>query len=254
MTTIAQIQRRMSAFDTFARTSQKPEQLQTKWHSLFSTQLDKKTANSFVEYYRKMKSRTSRKQRGGMAPLNYQMTSGSPNVSVYGRFPVDVGTDPASIKDLDVYFHNALTLDCGNPAQAAAFPTPSSGMGSNQVGGRSRRSSRSSRSSRKQKRTLRHKNRTNKRKTNRRRQRGGNLGESILMRPYLATAPPNAIQAAVNGWQGNPASLPFSGNPVNHQWQYVSNGTAGIVNPGLITPIGTDFKQLAALDPYQTAS
>jgi hypothetical protein len=252
MTTIAQIQKSMRAFDTFARTSADPKQLQTKWHSLFSTQLDNKAANSFVQYYRKMKSRTSRKQRGGMAPLNYQMTSGSPNVSVYGRFPVEVGTDPASIKDLDVYFHNALTLDCGNPAQAAAFPTPSSGMGSNQVGGRSRRGRRQSRKSRRQ--TVRHRNRYNKRKTNRRRQRGGNLGESILMRPYLATPPPNALQAAVNGWQGNPAQLPFSGNPVQQQWQYVSNGTAGIINPGLITPIGTEFRQLASLDPYQTAS
>lgn len=248
MTTIAQIQHRMSAFDKYARAHHDAADLQKKWHALFGSALDTKAATSFTKYYRKMKNRTSRKQRGGMAPLSYTMTPGA-NVSVYGRFPVEVDTDPASIRDLDVYFHDALTKDCGNPAQAAAFPHPSAGMGSNQVGGRkSRRANR-------RRATLR-KNRKNSRKNRKsvRRHRGGNLGQSIAMHPFISTPPPNILQTTAHSWSGSPTPLPFPGNPSQHQWQYVSNGTTGLINPGLISPIGTDFKTLANLDPYQTAN
>lgn len=246
MTTIAQIQRRMSAFDTFARGEDDTEKIQKKWHTLFGTNLDKSTATSFAKYYRKMKNRTtSKKQRGGMAPLTYTMTPGA-NVSVYGRFPVEVGTDPASIRNLDVYFHDALTKDCGNPAQAAAFPHPSSGMGSNQAGGRKSRRANRRRST---KRKMNRKNRKSMRK-----HRGGNLATSIAMHPFISTAPPNFLQVSAHSSSGSTTPLPFPGSPAQHQWQYVSNGTSGLINPGLITPIGTDFSKLAGLDPYQTAN
>lgn len=246
MKTVAQIQRRMSAFDTFARAHHDTNDIQKKWEDLFGSTIDSKTATSFTQYYRKMKNRTSsKKQRGGMAPLSYTMTPGA-NVSVYGRFPVEVGTDPASIRDLDVYFHDALTKDCGNPAQAAAFPHPSSGMGSNQFGGRK------SRKVNRRRRTQRKMNRKNRKSM--RRHRGGNLGTSLAMHPFISTPPPNMIQTGLHGWSGSTAPLPFPGSPAQHQWQYVSNGTAGIINPGVVTPIGTDFAKLAGIDPYQTAS
>ena len=256
MTTIAQIQKSMRAFDTYARSHADVADIQAKWTSLFDTHLDKKTATSFVQYYRKMKShtrRSSKKQKGGMAPLNYTMTPGA-NVSVYGRFPVEVDTDPASIRDLDVYFHDALTKDCGNPAQDAAFPRPPSDMGSNQVGGRkSRRVNRRRNTLRKQKN--RKTSRKVNRKTNRkhRNYRGGNLGTTLAMHPFLASAPPNYLQTVNNGWSGSPSPLPFPGAPTQHAWQYVSNGTAGTIDPGVVTPIGTDFSKLAGTDLYQTA-
>ena len=243
----------MSAFDIYARRHADPVALQSKWHQLFDTTLDKDAANAFATYYRKMKAKTAtrkHKQNGGAAPLDYAMTPGA-NVSVYGRFPVAVDTDQASIRDLDVYFHDALTRDCGNPAQAAAFPQPSSEMGSNQVGGKkSRRNRRNRKTLRKNSRKHRKNARTQR---NRRNHRGGSLMASLGYHPYLSTAPPSLIQSGVNSWSGATAPLPFPGAPTNHQWQYVSNGIAGTIDPGLVTPIGTKFSQLAGLDPYQTA-
>ena len=50
MTTIAQIQRRMSAFDTYARAHPDADALQKKWHALFGSTLDTKAATSFTKY------------------------------------------------------------------------------------------------------------------------------------------------------------------------------------------------------------
>lgn len=249
--TVAHIQKSMSAFDTFARGHQDPKSLQTKWNQLFDSALDTKAANAFVTYYRKMKKNTRKnRQSGGVAPLDYAMTPGA-NVSVYGKFPVAVDTDQASIRDLDVYFHDALTRDCGNPAQAAAFPHPSSEMGSNQAGGKkSRRNRRNRKTARKNSRKGNRKNRQTQRN---RRQRGGSLLASLGYHPYLSTVPPSLIQTGANAWNGGTAPLPFPGTPTSHQWQYVSNGIAGTIDPGLVTPIGTKFATLATIDPWQTA-
>jgi len=237
----------MSAFDSFARTHSKAADLKKEWKRLFGDDLSNSSAEAFVSYYRKMKRNSTRKMRGGYvgAPLNYTMTPGA-NVSVYGHFPVAVDSDTASIRDLDVYFANALTRDCGNPAQAAAFPHPNSEMGSNQVGGRHK-----SRRNLARRKTLR-KNRKNRRGS--RRQRGGNLMTTLGYHPFFATAPPNTLQIAAHNASGGVAPLPFPGSPVNHAWNYVSNGTVGVIDPGLVTPIGTDFKTLAGQDPWQTQS
>lgn len=254
MKTIAQIQSGMRAFDEYARKTDDPTALQRKWDSLFRSELSKHSADAFVRYYRKMKQ--TKKQRGGVAPLDYTMTPGA-NVSVYGRFPVAIDTNQASIRDLDVYFQNALTADCGNPAQAAAFPSPSSEMGSNQVGGRRRNTRRNRRNATLRKNRKDRKGTKNRKDTRRRRNtyraRGGDLMTTLGYHPFLATAPPSLIQSGTNAWSGNPAPLPFPGSPVQHQWQYVSNGTAGVIDPGLVTPIGTNFGKLAGMDPYQTA-
>lgn len=252
MKTVAQIQKRMSAFDEYARTHTKSENLCEKWRELFGTELNKKSADAFVSYYRKMKqNKGTRKQRGGVvgAPLNYTMTPGV-NVSVYGRFPVPID-DPsqggaAMVKDLDVFFANALTKDCGNLNQAESFPHPSSEMGSNQVGGR-RNKSRKERRHRKTER----RNRKNRRATYRRKQNGAGILTTLGYHPYLDTAPPNYLQIGAHDFNGVVRPLPFPAAPTNHQWNYVSSGTAGVIDPGIVTPIGTEFKTFASLDPYQ---
>jgi len=244
--TVANIQKRMKAFDAFARAHEDPGSLQSKWESLFHMSLPKKSAHSFAEHYRNMKdTRKHRKQRGGVAPLDYVMTPGS-NVGVYGRFPTEIGTDPASIRDLDVYLHDALTMDCGSPS---VFPTPPVDMGSNKVGGK--RGKKNTRRALKQRKTLR-KQRLNRRRTWK--ARGGNLATSLAMHPYLSSTPPNVFQAATNMWSGNPAPVPFPSSPVVHKWDYVSNGTTGLIDPGLVTHIGSDFQKLASPAPWQDGS
>ena len=167
MPSIADVQRKLKSFDTFARHTDDISALKRKWHSLFRTDLTDLSAKSFVTHYREMRSKNTRskhakkslrrsrarKQRGGVgAPLDYVMTPGA-NVPVYGRFPVEVDTDPGSIKDLDVYFQNALTFGCGK--EAGYWPQVPANMGSNQVGGRRRRNTRKGKGSRKVNKSMR---------------------------------------------------------------------------------------------------
>ena len=144
MATIATIQRKMKEFDTFARNTvhtKSPEYaLQTKWKELFGIDLATDSAKSFTNYYRSMSSRQSGGAFSQLTPagLAYTMTPGL-NPGAYGRFPVAIDTDVQSIRDLDVYFQNSLTSRCGAENSSLTIPE---GMGSNLVGGASRKNSR----------------------------------------------------------------------------------------------------------------
>lgn len=247
--TIAKIQKDLKAFDQFARQAIKRdggavEALQTKWSSLFKSPMSKESAKSFSQYYRKMVSkrggkratRKTQKMRGGAATIlspatiNYQMVPGA-NVQMYGHFPVEADTDPSTIRDMDVYFNSGMSRTCGVENSARQVPA---GMGSNKVGG-----------------TRRNRRRGGKRSL-RRRHAGGSLMESLQVHPYVSTAPPNAFQVAANVWSGNTATIPAPASPVQSTWVPASHGTAGIINPGVITNIGSDFSKLASPPAWQT--
>jgi len=268
---IAQVQKKLKAFDAYARHTDSTKALQKKWHQEFGTELSDLSAKSFVTHYREMRSKMSRnrkhtkkakssklrKQRGGIAPLDYVMTPGS-QVSVYGRFPVEVDTDPGSIKDLDVYFQNALTLGCGNNNEF--WPTVPANMGSNQVGGRRGLAYR--------RKTLKRRNgRRNTRKTvmMRRRQRGGDifsdLGNAVgsaytsvtgsaapsldpVSRPMFATVYPNMFQTTYNTYTGaTPDNYPSAPEPEIRKWDYVSKGTSMAIPPQNISNITADLNK-----------
>lgn len=276
MHTIAHIQKNMKEFDAYARRiagKKAPEpDMQKKWRSLFQTELTMDSAISFKKYYRSMRSqrRLTKKQKGGMAPLAYAMTPGL-NQAVYGKFPVAIHTDPQSIQDLDVYFQNSLTKGCGTENSSLTIPE---GMGSNMVGGRSRKNRKNARSAtrkdrknrkvnrkvdRKNRKTGRKNARTN-RKTNRknRKQRGGlvdvsNLGISLYSRPYLADAPPNYFQSMGAAASGSTTPVPGPSSPVSHTWGYLSSGTSGLINPGAIASNG-NIKDLASPAPWQSSA
>jgi len=254
MPSIAEIQRKLKAFDTFARRSDDVSALRKKWHTVFGTELTEVSAKSFATHYREMRSkntrgrkvtRRSRKQRGGIAPLSYVMTPGA-DVSVYGRFPVEVDTDPGSIKDLDVYFQDALTLGCGKNTEF--WPTVPQNMGSNKVGGRRTNRNRKGRKGRKGR---------NGRKTLHRKQRGGNVLDTIggwigngfttvtglnaddASRPMFATAPPNAIQSGYTTYTG--MAPPPAPEPEKRAWDFQSKGTAMAISPQHVARISADF-------------
>lgn len=273
MPSIAKIQKDLSTFDTYARKHMdNVPALQTKWKALFDIPLTSESAKSFSTYYKTMVSkkntrksrsnrsnRSNRSQRGGNlvgAPLTYTMTPGA-NVQVYGRFPVEADTDPSTIRDLDVYFQDSLTKGCGTENSSLSVPVE---MGSNQVGGKNRKAHRKSRVNRKNSRkTLRKNSRKAYRKTYRRNRsnhshRGGDLMTSLAYHPYLSSVPQNMIQNAVLSAEGTHPPTPVSGNPTVQTWEYNSRGTAGVINPGLVTPIGNDFQRLASPAPWQTAN
>ena len=248
MPSIAQIQKELKSFDHYAQHTEDPHKLQTKWKTLFGTQLSDASAKSFVAHYRTMRSRRNKqsgrkvtkkhrkvatrrhrktarrhvKHRGGTAPLDYVMTPGA-DVPVYGRFPVELDTNPAGIFDLDRYFQDSLTLECGKEDIGLKVPP---NMGSNLVGGK-----RKGRNAAKGKRTKKH--------------RGGgwfdfmssNTAElapsaDALTRPYVATVYPNILQRATNTLSGaTPDNYPAPAPPEDKTWQYKSMGTANAIKP-----------------------
>ena len=259
-------------FDTFARRSSDTKALQKKWHALFGTNLSDLSAKSFVTHYREMRSKSTRnrkskkvtrrgrKQRGGVAPLNYVMTPGA-DVSVYGRFPVEVDTDPGSIKDLDVYFQNALTLGCGNNNEF--WPTVPANMGSNQVGGRRTNRNRKGRKGRKGRKTLR------------RMQRGGDIFSDVgnffgsgytsitgsampsldpLSRPF-STVYPNPLQQAYTAFSGEvPGKYPANPAPESPSWNYLSKGTSMSISPQNVSNITANFNNQTSPALYSSSA
>jgi hypothetical protein len=226
-------------------------QFQEKWTQLFETPISHKNAEYFISHYREMymkknggrrtlkrgtyklksksksKSKTYRKhkrslkgKRGGSyaltgAPLTYAMTPGM-TASIYGKFPTEIGTDPASIQNLDVFYGSALSRGCGIENSTRHVPET---MGSNKLGGN---------------RTLR-----------RNRKVGGSLMESIKTIgpiPTYSTVTPNVSQIANTAYAGQ---APFpSKDQTDHTWAYSNIINRGI-NPGAITPITGDFSSLA---------
>jgi len=251
MPSIAQIQHKLKDFDAFARRATSSDALQKKWFALFKTPLTDLSAKSFVTHYRNMRSgrgtkRTKRNQRkatrkvrkaqhkpqrkvqrGGVAPLNYVMTPGA-DVPVYGRFPVELDTNPAGIQDLDRYFQDSLTLECGKEDISLQVPP---NMGSNQVGGR-----RASRKGRKGRRQTKH---------NRNNQCGAGLIDWLtgsnpaaldptansFTRPYVASVYPNVLQRAVTTYDASSPNYPAPAAPEDRTWSYSSHGIAGAINP-----------------------
>jgi len=274
MTTINELQNKMKSFNTFSRNAidnESPEQaIQEKWESLFHIPLEIESAKSFIKYYRNMRSnkksqRTQKTQKGGSAPLNYDMAPGL-NPPTYGRFPVAIDTDSQSIQDLDVYFQNSLTKGCGTENSSLTIPE---GMGSNMVGGsKQRKNTRkanrkaSRKVNRKESRKMNRKasrkvNRKASRKSSRKNQRGGlvdytNLGSSLYMRPSLSTVPINPLTQISSSLSGATTTIPAPASPSAHTWGYVSNGTAGLIDPNNVTFIPDNFSKLASPAPWQT--
>lgn len=244
---IADIQKKLAKFHQFAH---KPVHDATdykhEWMRLFGTPLSTSSANSFEQYYKDMRSST-RRQRGGNAPVSSLGMGPGLNVQNYGHFPVEVGTDAASIRNLDVFFQDSLRLGCGSEDSSRVVPAD---MGSNQVGS-GRRKSRRHRSSR---RAVTHrKNRVANKRRRTQRQRGGNLLDSLSMRaPFIHNASPypNPIQAAQSWWSGNTSAVPVPGNPEHHTWQTQSSGLVGTVNPGIVSPLPSDLSRLASPPPW----
>jgi hypothetical protein len=245
MPSIKEIQHKLAAFDRAARGASGPDAYKSAWKRIFKQDLSDAGAKSFGRYYKNMRSkahrRTTRKQRGGSlspAPVNYTMTPGL-YVEKYGQFPIAVDTDPSSLKELDVYFGDSLPR-----SPAGYWPTVPANMGSNKVGGRRRH-----RQTRRRKGTRRSTRRAH------RQQRGGNLLDSLAMRPvpYIGTPYPNTIQSVSNAWTGGTTAIPAPASPVSHTWEI--RGSQGMaINPRLVANIDSSFQRLASPAPWQTSN
>jgi len=77
------------------------------WREFFHHDLSGPATEGMIRHYRSVyrakgaKRTTRRKQRGGMAPLDYTMGQGVTS-AVYGRFPIEMGATPSAVRSLDL--------------------------------------------------------------------------------------------------------------------------------------------------------
>lgn len=251
MSSLSDIQRKLRNLHSFAKQNYANKSgFQKKWKQMFENPIASRDTDYFLGQYREMYNkkggkrtlkrrgvkrgasrknyRKSRKQNsrllkrrvGGYAltgaPLTYSMTPGT-TANVYGRFPTEISTDPASIKNLDQFYGSALNRGCGIENSTRLIPA---NMGSNKVGGRRTRKGRS--------------------------QLGGDLFQGLSMRglpaPYYSTAPPNFMQTTGADWAG---VKPFvSADPTQPAWNY-SIPPPIHFNPNTIADISGTFSELA---------
>ena len=197
--------------------------IRSTWKRLFHGTLDSESAKGFARHFRSDRSSTrkQRKQRGGMAPLAYQMGPGIPSVTTNGHYPTDASTDPQSKHDMDVSFNSGMSRTAGT--ETWRFPTVPAGMGSNKVGGR-----RKTRRSRKQK-------------------GGASLLETIGHIPFLPGAPLTSVQTGYAAYSGQPSAP--SSDPTSTAWSY--SNMKGIIDPSNITRIDKDINQLVTPTPWK---
>jgi hypothetical protein len=195
--------------------------VQTSWKTHFHGRLDTESAKGFVNHFRQSKSKkTRRNQRGGMAPIAYQMGPGVPSAMTNGTFTTDVSTDKASQHDLDVYFNSGMSRTAGT--ETWRFPTVPAGMGSNKVGGG--------------------------RKTRRRKQRGGaSLLATIGQLPFQAAVPPTMLQTAYSAYSGQPSAP--SSDPTSPSWTIPP--VKSMIDPGAVTRIGSNISKLVTPVPWK---
>ena len=152
------------------------------WSEQFHSSLSASAMRGLILHYRSVYGSHSRKTRkrgqvGGMAPLDYTMGQGSAAM-VYGRFPVEMGTSPQAIRQLDNFYESPVSRSCDTTGGAPA----QTGGGPQQAGGGPR-------------------------------QTGGGFFDSLLMPTAPQSIPVNAGQTVLSAIQGAPVFNPSS-NPV----------------------------------------
>jgi len=196
--------------------------IRSSWKRLFHGTLDSESVKGFARHFRSDRSSTrkQRKQRGGMAPVAYQMGPGIPSAMTNGHFPTDASTDPQSKQDMDVYFNSGMSRTAGT--ESWQFPTVPAGMGSNKVGGG--------------------------RRTRRRKQKGGgSLLQTIGQVPFLPGAPLTSVQTAYAAYSGQPSAP--SSDATSPAWSYSNIKTP--IDPSPITRIGSDISKLVTPTPWK---
>jgi len=98
------------------------------WSDNFHRDLSAPAVRGMVVHYRaicglpvgpqsdsKKRRKTRRRQRGGMAPLDYTMGQGI-SAPVYGRFPVDYSVTPSVLNSMNRYFESPVGRSCNSVA------------------------------------------------------------------------------------------------------------------------------------------
>ena len=262
--TVSDIRKRFSEMDENVRNFLKHNRLNSsstlgkhvsrQWKNLFNKPLSSKASMSLAKHYLNLHSK-----KGGSAPIDYVMRPGLPAVANYATFPTEVGTDPNAVRDLDVYYNNALGRSCGNEDLSAkvlpgigsnTVPLPSTGIQSHNPsitdvsapapapvalppakGGR-----RKSYAQRKLGGTFTTSYSKNQqvvgglRKT-KRNKKGGDLTTGLLTRPYMASNPAGILQRSSEAWYGQPTNPHDVSDPATQAWHMQAKPYVGPAPP-----------------------
>ena len=167
--------------------------IRRSWAHHFQRPVSEAAIKGLVAHYRAMytsvkKTRKSQNQKGGMAPLDYQVGPGSSAVP-YGVFPSEMGRVALSALDNERFFESPVGRHC-NTTGGEAAP---------QYGGGNRRS-RSRKAS----------------------QRGGSLWDSLTNGHAMGSVPRNVLETGVSVAQGAPIMNP-NPDPVHQTWTMAQN-------------------------------
>ena len=91
------------------------------WSSAFQQELSAPAVRGLVVHYRSLyggsragrRTRKARRQRGGMAPLDWTMGQGT-TATTFGRFPDDFSTSGQAVRSLDLtrFYENSVSRSC----------------------------------------------------------------------------------------------------------------------------------------------
>lgn len=105
--------------------------IRKEWSGLFHTDLSTPAVRGLVMHYRALhkgaRKTRKQKQKGGMAPMNWTLGQGTTD-PVYGRFPMEIGTTPQTIRGLDLgrFFESNTGRTCNT---TGGHPAPSQSQG-----------------------------------------------------------------------------------------------------------------------------
>lgn len=117
------------AFDTIEKESKhikSPEEFQKLWKSVFHKSIDSKAAEAYLAMTSKKGKSRTRKQKGGVAPIDYMLRPGIDSSS-YGNYLPYVSSGLGFYNNIN---NIAMDADCG---KQNISPVISADMGSNKV-------------------------------------------------------------------------------------------------------------------------
>lgn len=223
------------------------------WAKLFKKPLSSKAAASLAQHYLSLHGKKGGNFVG--APLDYVMRPGLPAVATYATFPTEVGADPNAVRDLDVYYNNALGRSCGSEDTTAK---PWAGIGTNLVplpssgplaapspapvkggyrkktrclgGGLTAAYSQNQRIIKGGRRSTKRSTKRNSRKT------GGDFMTALSTRQYLSTNPAGFSQVGSELYRGYPANPHDNADPSVRAWMpALAPQSGGLAPPVLPT-------------------
>lgn len=191
--------------------------IRRSWAHHFQRPLSEAAIQGLVTHYRTIypgpkKTRKNKSQRGGMAPLDYQVGQGL-TTDPYGIFPSEMGRVAVSALDNERFFESPVGRHCNTTGGSAA---------PGQSGGRRSQSRR-----------------------NQRNQRGGSMWDALVNGHAMGSVPRNVIETGVSVAQGAPIMNP-NPDPVHQTWSAAQNpltpfDTSQIHQYSTLAPVYTGY-------------